>query len=317
MKVLITGGAGFIGSHLTELLESKGFEITILDKLSTGSKRNLEDIDFNGVFVNGDIRDSEIVENLISKCDYVVHLAAALGVSNIMNRTLESLSVNIVGSEVVLKGSAEKKKPILIASTSEVYGKNPKQPLSENDDRVIGNPQNFRWSYSDSKAIEESIASSLAVTHDLKVATVRFFNTVGPRQSAQYGMVLPRFVSSAINSQPLLVHGTGEQTRVFCHVSDAVSAVWTLMQSDKVYGEVFNVGGIGEVSINTLAQKVIDLTHSSSLVEHVSYESVYPSGFEDMQRRVPNIDKIFGFTGWKPQKDLEEIILDTENYIRK
>lgn len=310
MKVLITGGAGFIGSHLAQEYENLGHEVTILDDFSTGSTKNLAAINFRGQKVAGDIRDLILVDSLVEKSHLVLHMAAALGVANIMNSPLESMSTNITGSEVVLKAAAKHSKRILIASTSEIYGKNPKQPLSEGDDRVIGNPQNIRWSYSDAKAIEESMARALNIQQGLPVTTVRFFNTVGPRQTGQYGMVLPKLAQSALNGEDLLVHGDGTQSRVFCHVVDAISAVTALVQTDKTIGEVYNVGGVGEISINELANKIIMQSNSSSKIRHVPYSDVYPVGFEDMQRRVPNIYKIKNEIGWAPKKSLTEIIKD-------
>ena len=310
MKVLITGGAGFIGSYLAQEYEESGHEVTVLDNFSTGDLRNLQAINFHGEKVCGDIRDSSLVDSLVKSSDLVLHMAAALGVSNIMNSPLESMSTNITGSEVILTAAAKYGKRILIASTSEIYGKNPKQPLSEEDDRVIGNPQNIRWSYSDSKAIEESMARALNIQQGLPVTTVRFFNTVGPRQTGQYGMVLPKLVQSALNGKDLLVHGDGTQSRVFCHVVDAISAVITLVETDKTIGEVYNVGGVGETSINELANNIISQSNSSSKIRHVPYSDVYPVGFEDMQRRVPNTDKIRSEIGWAPKKSLAEIIED-------
>ena len=310
MKVFITGGAGFIGSYLAQEYEESGHQVTVLDNFSTGNLRNLEAIGFYGEKISGDIRDSNLVDSLVKNCDLVLHMAAALGVSNIMNSPLESMSTNITGSEVVLKAAAKHDKRILIASTSEIYGKNPKQPLSEEDDRVIGNPQNIRWSYSDAKAIEESMARALNIQQGLPVTTVRFFNTVGPRQTGQYGMVLPKLAQSALKGEDLLVHGDGTQSRVFCHVVDAISAVIALVQTDKTIGEVYNVGGVGETSINELANKIISQSNSSSKIRHVPYSDVYPVGFEDMQRRVPNTDKIRNEIGWASKKSLAEIIED-------
>jgi UDP-glucose 4-epimerase len=212
VKVLITGGAGFIGSHLAEYFQNSGDEATVLDNFSTGSKGNLEIFGFSGKSVDGDIRDSKLVESLIKETDLVLHMAAALGVANIINSPIESISTNITGSEVVLLAATKFKKRIVIASTSEIYGKNPKQPLNEEDDRVIGTPQNIRWSYSDAKAIEEAMARALYLEKQLAVTTVRFFNTVGPRQTGKYGMVVPRFVQAALNGQELVIHGDGTQS---------------------------------------------------------------------------------------------------------
>ena len=308
MKVLITGGAGFIGSHLAEHFQKLGDEVTVLDNFSTGSKRNLEIFSFSGKTVDGDIRDAKLIESLITDTDLVLHMAAALGVANILNSPIESISTNIAGSEVVLMASMKFKKRIVIASTSEIYGKNPKQPLSEEDDRVIGAPQNIRWSYSDAKAIEEAMARSLFLTTQLPVTTVRFFNTVGPRQTGKYGMVVPRFVQAALQNKDLVVHGDGTQSRVFCHVEDAIAGLLELLEHKESIGEVFNIGGEGEISINDLAKEIIAVTNSSSKIVHIPYVEAYPEGFEDMQRRVPNTSKIRNLTGWEPKNNLEEII---------
>lgn len=317
MKVLITGGAGFIGSFLAQEYEKNGHAVTILDNFSTGNVVNLKSFGFKGNQVSGDIRDINLVSDLIGENDLVLHMAAALGVSNIMNSTLESISVNITGSEVVLNAACEKRKRLLIASTSEIYGKNPKQPLSEEDDRVIGTPQNIRWSYSDAKAIEEAMARAMNLQTGLEVTTVRFFNTVGPRQTGMYGMVVPKLVQSALKNEDLLVHGDGSQSRVFCHVMDAVSAVSKLLDSDKTIGEVFNVGGVGEVTINNLAMRIISRIKSKSKIRLIPYEDVYPVGFEDMQRRVPDISKINKLVGWKPLRELDQIIDDVIEYQRQ
>ena len=308
VKVLITGGAGFIGSHLAEHFQKLGDEVTVLDNFSTGSKRNLGIFSFSGKTVDGDIRDAKLIESLITDTDLVLHMAAALGVANILNSPIESISTNIAGSEVVLMASTKFKKRIVIASTSEIYGKNPKQPLSEEDDRVIGAPQNIRWSYSDAKAIEEAMARSLFLTTQLPVTTVRFFNTVGPRQTGKYGMVVPRFVQAALQNKDLVVHGDGTQSRVFCHVEDAIAGLLELLEYKESIGEVFNIGGEGEISINDLAKEIIAVTNSSSKIVHIPYVEAYPEGFEDMQRRVPNTGKIRNLTGWEPKNNLEEII---------
>ena len=308
MKVLITGGAGFIGSHLAEYFQNSGDEVTVLDNFSTGSKSNLEIFSFSGKAVDGDIRDTKLVESLIAETDLVLHMAAALGVANIMNSPIESISTNITGSEVVLLAATKFKKRIVIASTSEIYGKNPKQPLNEEDDRVIGTPQNIRWTYSDAKAIEEAMARSLYLEKQLPVTTVRFFNTVGPRQTGKYGMVVPRFVQAALKNEDLIVHGDGSQSRVFCHVEDAIAGLLALLKHDSSIGDVFNIGGEGEVTINDLANIVISKTSSKSSVKHIPYTDAYPVGFEDMQRRVPDSTKIRKLTGWAPKHNLESII---------
>jgi UDP-glucose 4-epimerase len=315
MKVLITGGAGFIGSHLTERFSSLGDEVTILDNFSTGAENTLKQIGFRGNLIEGDIRNHSLVDKLIEETELVLHMAAALGVSNIMNSTLESISTNILGSEVVLLSAAKHNRRIFIASSSEIYGKNPKQPLTENDDRVIGSPQNFRWTYSDSKAIEESIARVLYLEKKLPVTTLRFFNTIGPRQSAKYGMVVPRFVEAALNGDDIKVYGNGSQTRVFCHIYDAVEALISLLKTESSIGEVYNVGGIGEISILSLAKKVIEVTGSKSKIITLPYTDVYPVGYEDMQRRVPDTSKIKLATGWVPSHDLDSTIIDIANSI--
>jgi UDP-glucose 4-epimerase len=313
VKIFITGGAGFIGSHLVEHFLTNGDSVTVLDNFSTGNTLNLKTSGLEAI--SGDIRDQKLVEKFTSESDLVLHMAAALGVSNIMNKTLESMSTNIAGSEIVLNAASMFDKRIIIASTSEIYGKNPKQPLNENDDRVIGNPQKIRWSYSDAKAIEEAMATSLFLEKKLKVTTIRFFNTVGPRQTGQYGMVLPRFVKAAINNEDLQVHGDGTQSRVFCHVKDAVSGLVSLVGDNETYGEVYNVGGVGETSILELAKKVIERTKSKSKIELIPYDEVYGAGFEDMQRRVPDTSKIAAKTGWKASKTLDDIIDDVRDYF--
>lgn len=314
MNILITGGAGFIGSFLAEQYQSKGHEVVIVDNLSTGSLENLEKINFAGSFISGDIRNRELVESLVREADLVLHMAAALGVSTIMNNTLESISTNIIGSEIVLSAASKFKKRILIASTSEIYGKSPNQPFAEEDDRLIGSPQNIRWSYSDAKAIEEAIAQVLFLQENLQVTTVRLFNTVGPRQSSRYGMVLPNFVKNALSGNDLKVHGDGSQTRVFCHVSDVVAAIVGLLETDKSIGQVYNVGGKEEVTIRDLANSIIIKSKSKSRVRLIEYSEVYPVGFEDMRRRVPNIGKIQKEIGWQPQIGLDQII---DDIIRK
>jgi len=237
-------------------------------------------------------------------------MAAALGVDNILENPIESISTNFYGSEVVLNAALKYDKRILIASTSEIYGKNTKQPLSETDDRVIGTPQKLRWTYSDAKALEEATAYFLFLTKQLRVTTIRFFNTVGPRQTGQYGMVIPRFVRAAIEDKPLKIFGDGSQSRVFCHVSDSVKAILALSDSDKTIGEVFNIGGKGEISILELAKLITKQTNSKSEITFTDYEDAYATGFEEMARRVPDISKLTKFTGWEPKLGLDTIIDD-------
>lgn len=310
MRVFITGGAGFIGSHLCDALINRGDEVVILDNLSTGSSNNIAHLKGKIELVQGDIRDQGLVESLSANSDLVLHMAAALGVDNILENPIESISTNFYGSEVVINAALKLNKRILIASTSEIYGKNTQQPLSETADRVIGTPQKLRWTYSDAKALEEAAAHFLYLTEKLNVTTIRFFNTVGPRQTGKYGMVIPRFVKAAIENSPLKIFGDGSQSRVFCHVNDSVKAILALAGNNKTIGEVFNVGGVGEISILDLARKIIKQTSSSSEIIFVDYEDAYSSGFEDMARRVPDISKIKSFINWEPQLDLNDIIED-------
>ena len=310
MKYLITGGAGFIGSHLCESLILRGDQAVVLDNLSTGSDVNLDTVREKIELVVGDILDRELIDKLVAQSDYVVHLAAALGVLNIVNEPLQSLRTNLQGTEVVLEACNKYNKPVLIASTSEIYGKNEKVPLSEKDDRIIGHPLKSRWSYSEAKAVDESLAYFYYLENHLPIRIVRFFNTVGPRQVGHYGMVVPRFVSAALKNEPLSVYGSGDQIRCFCHVDDAVRALLLVMDSDKAVSEVFNVGNNQQSSIMELAKKVIEITASSSKIEKIAYKDAYPDGFEDMQRRVPDISKINRVLGWKPEINLDQIIKD-------
>jgi len=308
MRALITGGAGFIGSHLADALIARGDSVTILDNMSTGSMANIAHLQGKIEIHEGDIRDKALVEKLIENSDTVFHMAAALGVKNIMEHTLESIDRNFNGSEIVLHAATQFKKRLIIASTSEIYGKNPNQPLHEESDRVVGTPQKIRWTYSDAKALEEAVAHTLHKTKGLKVTTVRFFNTVGPRQTGQYGMVVPRFVQAALKNEDIIIYDDGSQSRVFCHVEDAVKAVLLLADTDSTIGDYFNVGGKGEVTIKELAEKVISKTNSQSKVRFIPYTEAYPSGFEDMQRRVPDISKIEIAISWEPTHTLDSII---------
>jgi UDP-glucose 4-epimerase len=306
VKYLITGGAGFIGSHLSEALVARGDSVIVVDNLSTGKNEVVPSVEF----IQGSIFDGKLMDSLVSKVDHVLHLAAAVGVFNIVNKPLDSLMTNIKGTEIMLELCDKYKKPILITSTSEVYGKNNTVPLNEESDRVLGSPLKSRWSYSEAKAIDESMAYFYHQEKGLEVRLIRLFNTVGPRQVGHYGMVVPRFVSAAVSGTALSVYGSGEQIRCFCHVSDAVRALLLVMDSDKAIGEVFNVGNNQQISIMELAKKVIAVTSSSSSIEMVAYEKAYPAGFEDMERRVPDISKIERVLGWKPQIGLEQIIKD-------
>jgi UDP-glucose 4-epimerase len=310
MRVLITGGAGFIGSHLADHYANAGHTVTLLDNFSTGSKINIAQLAGSITTIDGDIRNVELVDQLTKDSDLVLHMAAALGVTTILKSPLESMSTNITGSEVVLHAVAKHNKRIIIASTSEIYGKNTKQPLHETDDRVVGAPQKIRWTYSDAKAIEEAMAFALHQEKKLPVTTVRLFNTVGPRQTGRYGMVVPRFVQAALKNEPLTIYGDGTQSRVFCHVDDAIRAIVTIAATDATIGDVYNVGGTGEVTIKQLAEQVIKITGSKSDITYTSYSDAYPAGFEDIQRRVPDISKVKNAIDWVPTKDLKQIISD-------
>jgi UDP-glucose 4-epimerase len=315
VQILITGGAGFIGSHLADRLVINGEKVVILDNLSTGNLKNIKHLENDIKIYNGDIRDIELVEKLTSDSDLVLHMAAALGVDNILENPIESISTNFYGSEIVLSAAQKFDKRIIIASTSEIYGKNLNQPLAEDFDRIIGTPQKLRWTYSDAKALEEASAYFLYKTKQLRVTTVRFFNTVGPRQSGKYGMVIPRFVNSALKNEPIEIYGDGNQSRVFCHVKDTVEAVLRLSANDKAIGEVYNVGGEGEISISELAELIKKIAGSDSKIIHTKYENAYSIGFEDMARRVPDISKVRNLTGWSPKISLQNIIEDIINSL--
>ena len=317
MRVFITGGAGFIGSHLCDALLKEGHQVSILDNMSTGSAANIAHIKDQIEIHQGDIRDVALVEKAMAPADLVLHMAAALGVNTILENPIESVSTNFTGSEIVLNAATKLNKRIIIASTSEIYGKNPKQPLSETDDRVVGAPQKIRWTYSDAKALEEAIAHALFLTKQLKVTTIRLFNTVGPRQTGRYGMVLPRFVQSALKNEPITIYGDGNQSRVFCHVSDAVRAILVIAKTDSTIGEVYNIGGVGETTIKQLAEKIIELTKSTSPITYTPYDQAYTAGYEDMQRRVPDITKIKNAIGWSPENTLDSIIADVAAEMKK
>ena len=318
MKLLITGGAGFIGSHLAERLIEMGHLVIALDDLSTGTSSNIAQLEKNPnfEFIKGSMLDEKLIETLMSRVDGCIHLGAALGVQRILEKPYQSLVANIHGSEIAIKAAAEQGKRFFLASTSELYGKNPNQPLTEESDRVLGSPQLIRWAYSEAKALDESLAQMFMASHGLKFVTGRFFNTVGPRQSGAYGMVLPRFVASAIKNEPLLVYGDGSQSRVFCHVSDAINGVLKIFFDDKALGHAFNIGGEEEISIKELAMRVISVTNSSSSIEYLPYSKAYPEGFEETMRRVPDTAKLRKMSGWKPEYSLDGIISDIEKYLR-
>ena len=312
MRVLVTGGAGFVGSHLVDLLVREGHSVVVLDDLSTGCRDNLSQHQRNPnvEFVLGSILNEALVDQVVGRCDLVLHMAAAVGVTLIVERPLESLATNIRGSEVVLEKCYKHGRKILVASTSEIYGKNTSDALDEFDDRILGSPLVSRWSYSEAKAIEESLAHAYWRLKGLPTVIVRLFNTVGPRQTGQYGMVIPRLVDQALRNVPLTVYGTGEQTRCFGHVHDVTEAILSLAFADGAEGGVFNVGTRDEVSIGVLASRIVELIGSSSDIILVPYEEAYQAGFEDMERRKPSTTRIESLLAWKPTKTLDNIILD-------
>ena len=319
MRFLVTGGAGFIGAHLCERLVKDGHEVTAIDNLSTGRESNLTSIlgSKNFTLIEGSILDSRVLNPLIFDVDYVFHLAAAVGVFNIVNNPLASLLTNIRGTENVLEIAHATNTPVFLTSSSEVYGKNISNSLKETDDRILGSPVTLRWSYSEAKAIDESLAYAYFIERQLETRIVRFFNTVGPRQLGSYGMVVPRFVQSALNHQPITIYGDGNQTRCFAHVFDIIDAVIATAFSENTIGKVINIGNDIEISINELAQKIIHQTNSESKIVYVPYEEAYGSGFEDMERRVPNIELIGQLVGWKPKRDLSQIISDISAEMMK
>jgi UDP-glucose 4-epimerase len=319
MRILVTGGAGFIGSHLCEKLVAEGHQVTAFDNFSTGRLSNLTLLAGNQLFklVEGSILESETLKELVNESDYVFHLAAAVGVFNIVKDPLASLLTNIRGTENVLEAAHTANVPVLITSSSEVYGKNVSDSLSESDDRILGSPVTLRWSYSEAKAIDESLAFAYFVEKQLETRIIRFFNTVGPRQLGAYGMVVPRFVQAALAGAPITIYGDGNQTRCFAHVYDVIDAVMAVAFAKNTIGRVVNIGNEFEISINDLAKEVIDKTDSKSGVVYVPYSEAYGEGFEDMERRVPNIDLINQLVGWKPQRDLSTIIKDIADEMKR
>ncbi|WNV87672.1 NAD-dependent epimerase/dehydratase family protein [Umezawaea sp. Da 62-37] len=310
MRTLVTGGAGFIGSHLTEHLLRAGDEVVVLDDLSTGREANLDAMsDHPGLrLVVGSVCDREIVDRCVRGVDRVFHAAASVGVLKILEKPLQSLRTNVHGTEIVLQAALEHGVPILITSTSEVYGKNSRIGLREDDDRVLGSPLKSRWSYAEAKAVAESMTHGYTTEHGLTAVIVRLFNTVGPRQAGQYGMVVPRFVEQALAGRPLTVYGDGHQIRCFCHVLDVVPAMVALLEDERAHGDVFNLGGTEQVSIGGLAERVIAVTGSTSDIVHLSYEQAYGEGFEDMRRRVPDSTKALERVGFRPRRDLDDVI---------
>jgi UDP-glucose 4-epimerase len=312
MKILITGGLGFIGSHLAALLLTKGNQVEVIDDLSSGSLSNVSSLasDKNFTIIHGSILDLDLVKNTMASADKCFHLAATLGVSNILNDPIKALEVNLNGSEIVLGQAAEFKIRTVLTSTSEIYGKNPTMPLFEDSDRVLGSPKISRWTYSEAKALDEFMAFHLNKSKNFPVTIARLFNTVGPRQIGKYGMVLPRFIESALKNEPLVVYGDGTQTRTFCSVSEVVNALSLLSEQDQTIGEVYNVGSANEISILELAKKVISITNSNSQIIHKSFSDNFGEEFEEAKSRVPSIAKIHSAIGWQSIKSIDEIIND-------
>ncbi|MHC4681215.1 MAG: GDP-mannose 4,6-dehydratase [Planctomycetota bacterium] len=310
MRALVTGGAGFIGSHLTERLLKDGHQVSVIDNFSTGRLENIETCKEHSDFelAVGDIRDTELLEPLIERCDAIFHLAAAVGVKLIAEDPVHTIETNIGGTEIVLNAANKFGKKILIASSSEVYGKSEAVPFREDDDIVLGSTRLSRWAYACSKAIDEFLGLAFHQQYGLDVVIGRFFNTIGPRQTGQYGMVVPRFVQRALNNEPVLIYGTGKQTRCFCYVADLVEAVIGLMDCKQAAGQVFNIGTDHEMSIEGLADRIIEMTGSSSRKQFVPYETAYGRPIEDMMRRVPSCERIRQTTGWEPKTSLGEAL---------
>lgn len=312
MRYLVTGCSGFIGSHLAEALVGRGDEVTGLDDLSTGNLANLATLADSRAFqfVEGSILDEELVRKLVGNAEVVLHLAASVGVQLIIKQPLQSLITNIRGSEIVLEASADEGRKILMTSTSEIYGKNRFGALTEDSDRILGSPFKSRWSYSTAKAVDEILAHAYWRERETPSIVARLFNTVGPRQTGRYGMVVPTLVRQALLGRPLTVYGNGEQQRCFCHVLDTVAALLSLLDEERAIGDVFNVGAPQEITINDLASTIIEMTGSDSTIRHIPYEVAYEPGFEDMERRVPDITKITTLTGWRPTRGLSGILAD-------
>jgi UDP-glucose 4-epimerase len=312
MRYLITGGAGFIGSHLAEALLAAGHHVTVVDDLSTGRMANLRPLKGNSRFeyVIDSVANVPVMAELVDNADFVFHLAAAVGVRLIVESPVRTIETNVRGTEVVLATASKKRKPVLVASTSEVYGKGEKLPFREDGDLVLGATNKGRWSYACSKAIDEFLALAYFREKKLPTIVVRFFNTVGPRQTGRYGMVIPSFVRQALAGEPITVYGEGTQRRCFMHVHDAVAALCKLSQTERAYGEVYNIGNTSEITIAELAANVREMTQSKSEIVRVPYDVAYEAGFEDMLRRIPSIEKIGEAIGWQPTLGLPQILND-------
>jgi UDP-glucose 4-epimerase len=310
MKALITGGAGFIGSHLVDELLARGYEVHVVDALTTSAGNNLHHLEGNPklrVTIDS-VLNAELMDRAVADADVVFHLAAAVGVKWVLERPLQSLETNLRGTDIVLAAADRYKRPALIASTSEVYGKNDSGPLREDDDRILGSSRFSRWFYATAKAADEALAAAYWLERGLPTISVRFFNTIGPRQSGRYGMVVPSFIGQAIRGEPITVYGDGKQTRCFTYVGDVVRSVIALTETDAAWGDVYNVGRHAEISIEDLAKRVIELTGSSSQITYVPYEQAYSKGFEDMRRRVPDVTKLRETIGYAPDTTLDEAL---------
>jgi nucleoside-diphosphate-sugar epimerase len=310
LAYLVTGGSGFIGSHLVEALLARGDSVVALDNLSTGRISNLGAVKQHPQlrFVHGSVLDELIVDELMNQCDVVVHLAGAVGVKLIVEQPLRSLTTNIRGSEIVIEAAHRYRRKVLLASTSEIYGKNSSGPLHEESERILGNPGVARWAYSTAKTVDEILANAYHKERDLPTVVMRLFNTVGPRQSPAYGMVIPRLIRQALKGEPVTVFGDGSQTRCFAHVADVTAAILLLLDEDAAVGQAFNVGCSEEISILQLAKLIISRCGSGSPIQLVPYEQAYESGFEDMERRVPDTTKLRSCTGWSPRHSLDDIL---------
>ena len=318
MKILVTGGAGFIGSHLCDLLISRGEEVSVIDDLSTGSLENIAHLNSHPHFQYSvdTILNADLMDRLISECDCIVHLAAAVGVKYVLENPLSSIETNILGTETALKLANKYRKKILVASTSEVYGKHMHAPLKEDDNLIYGPPSTMRWSYAASKLVDEFTAIAYHRTKKLNTIIIRCFNTIGPRQTGMYGMVVPRFIQQALRDDPITVFGDGKQTRTFTYIEDVVQAIYRLIKCEKGAGEVVNIGGTEEISIADLAQRIRDLAGSSSEIVFIPYDKAYGKDFEDMMRRVPSVEKLKSLIDFVPDTPLDDILRRTIEYFR-